>query len=102
MATAVSLNSLTPRKPIDCYIRNLSFHEDFVTIGSPKRVLEPYEDQSFKGEPETKRLCQSKLPKPSECSQCGSLFLDAKKLKQHQKLHTADAVLLSWLGQDKC
>ena len=83
--------------PFD-YARTLSFYYDFINIGSPKRDLEPNDDQSVQGEPKTKRLRQSELAKPIECPECGRLFLDAIRLKQHQQLHTSDAQLLAWLG----
>ena len=102
MSSSISRHSLSPLKPKSCCKRSLSFYEDFIIIGSPKRVLESYDDQSVQGEPETKRFRHSELAKPSECPQCGSLFPDAKRLKQHRRLHTADAVMLSLLGQDRC
>ena len=99
MSTEVLIHSLSPCKLKGCTARNLSFYDDFVIIGSPKRDLEPYDDQAIQGEPETKRLRHSRLAKPSECPQCGRLFLDAKKLKQHRRMHTADSVLMTWLGK---
>ena len=51
--------------------------DDFIIIGSPKRYLEPNDDQYVQVEPKTKRLRQSELAKPIECPQCRRLFLDA-------------------------
>ena len=95
-----SRRSLSPMKPKGCCARSLTFYEDFVILGSPKRDLEAYnEDESVQGEPETKRIRHSDVVKPVECLQCGRLFGSNKRLKQHQRLHTADAVLMTWLDQ---
>ena len=95
-SSTLTRRSLSPLKTK----RSLSFYEEFVIIGSPKRVLETYEDQSVQGEPETKRVRPSEVSKHVECLQCGRLFSNNMRLKQHRRLHTADAVLLSWLAQE--
>ena len=121
MSTAVSRRTLSPLKLISCCDRNLSFEEEnlitasskrvletyelsvYSITASPKRVLESYDNYSLppvKGEPDAKRSRQCKMGKPHECPQCGRLYTDVKKLKQHRRIHTADSALMSWLGQE--
>ena len=102
MSSATPHNCYLPRTPKGCCAKRLSFYHDFEVIGSPKRGLEPDYNQIIQGEPETKRLRHSEVSKPSECPQCGHLFLDPKKLKQHRLLHTADTIVFSWIDQDIC
>lgn len=115
MSTAVSRQTLSPLKLISCCANQISFEEDnsskrrletyelsvYSIKASPKRLLEPCElSISVQGEPEAKRSRHCKLGKPHECPQCGRLYSDAKKLKHHRRIHTADTALLSWLGQE--
>ena len=53
---AVSRHSLSPHKPKGCCARSLSFYDDFIIIGSPKRDLESDDDKSVQDKPKTKRL----------------------------------------------
>ena len=86
-------NSITDSPILPVKLQELSIKS------SPKRGLEP-EEMSTIGEPESKRICIREKVKPLECPECGCIYSDAKKLRLHRRLHTADSAMLSWLEQE--
>ena len=87
-------NSITDSPILPIKLQELSIKS------SPKRSLEP-EEMSTIGEPESKRICLREMVKPLECPECGCLYSDAKKLRLHRRLHTAESAILSWLEQEQ-
>ena len=86
-------NSITDSPILPVKLQELSIKS------SPKRGLDPEEMPTI-GEPESKRICIREKVKPLECPECGCIYSDAKKLRLHRRLHTADSAMLSWLEQE--